>query len=100
EVGQVGAHGRIEVERALLHQPHHGGAGEGLGGRADAEEGVAVDRRGVVDVGDAVALDVLAAVGQDTDGHAGAAVPGHASLDLRVEFTKARVGHLRGGAGG
>src|SRR5262249_12277859 len=53
-----------------------------------------------VDVGDAIALDVLAAVGQDTDGHARDAVPGHASLDLCVEFTEARVCGLRGGSGG
>src|SRR4051812_40799573 len=39
---------------ALLNQAHHGRGREGLGGRADAEHRVGVDRQRMVDVGDTI----------------------------------------------
>jgi len=49
---QVGRGGAVEVEAALVAQAQGGQRGEGLGDRADAEDGVALDRFVALDAGD------------------------------------------------
>jgi hypothetical protein len=98
EFGQVATHGGIQIEFALLDQTHDGRAGKGLGGRGNAKEGIAVDRLGFVDVGDAIATHILFALVEDTDGDAGDVVPGHAGFDLGVKLAEELLGrlHIRG----
>ena len=95
EFGQVAADGGTQVEYALLDQPHDDRARKRLGRRGDAKEGVAVDRLGLVDVGDAIAAHVLLALVEHADGDAGDVVPGHTGLDLGVQLAEEVLGRLR-----
>jgi hypothetical protein len=95
EIGQVAAHRGAQVELALLDQPHDSCAGKGLGGRGDAKEGVAVDRLGLLDVGDTVTTHVLFALVEHADGDAGDVVPVHTGFDLGVQLAEQVFGRLR-----
>ena len=70
QLGEIRAHGRIEVELAALDEPHRGGAGERLRDRADLEERVGRDVERVLGRRDAEAGDVLLALVQQPDGDA------------------------------
>ena len=91
EVGQGGPDRSLQVECAVLDQPHERGAGEGLGRRADLEERVGVDRQRVVDVGDAEAGGVFPVAGDDPDRHPWDLELGHAGDDELVELGKEHV---------
>ena len=54
---QVFAGGRVEVDKSLLPKLHNGDRGDGLGDRADPEDGVLIDRRPGADIGDAVPVE-------------------------------------------
>ena len=87
ELGQVGDHGRVQVEQAALAQDHGGCGGEGLGAAADLKEGVAVPGLAVlVALADAGAQQGLPAL-QDAQREAGN-VPG-CDLLLRAGLQRA-----------
>jgi hypothetical protein len=94
EVRQIFASWGGEIDLALLDQAHHGRGGESLGGRADAEERFGVDRQRMVDVGDAEALEMLAALPEDADRDAGHMVARHRRFDPLVELAEQRSGRL------
>ncbi len=77
QFGQILFHRRVEADQPLFDEAHDDGAGDRLGGGADLEQGVGRDRQGVLDAGDAKTGQLLAAVMEQPDGHAGHAQPPH-----------------------
>jgi hypothetical protein len=105
QVGQVAAHWPVQLQAALVDQPHGRGGDEGLGDRADLKEGVRIDRQRLVDVCDAEAGGVLLAGVEQAQGHARHATARHLGLDNCPELAKSRLAqavprltHLRGAA--
>ena len=96
QVGQVRAHAPVEVDGAPLDQPHHRGAGDGLGGGPDPEDGVTVDRARIIHVGHAEAVHVVASAVSHGDRDAGDGVALHAVADAGVQGPY-RPGCVHGG---
>ena len=88
QVGQPGAHRRVQVELAVFHQPHHGRGYEGFGDGADLKQGVGRDRQRVLDAGHAKAGGQLLVAGQHTHGHAGDRQAVHVGNDLLAELVE------------
>jgi hypothetical protein len=86
EAGNVAADRTIKIDLALLHETHDGRAGEGLGGRADAEDRVGVHVLGSVGAGDAEATDMFVSAIPQAEADAGDAIPLHPGLDLLLEL--------------
>ena len=70
QLGQIRAHGRVELELAALDETHHRRAGERLRDRADLEERVRRDVERVLERRDAEAGDMLLSLVQQPDGDA------------------------------
>jgi hypothetical protein len=85
EFGQVRAHGCVQVDAALLDEPHHRRSGQGLRRGTDTEDGVAVNGCRVVDVRDAVPPHVFLTSMQQADGNTRNRVRRHRGADLLVQ---------------
>ena len=88
QVGQPGAHRRVQVKLAVFHQPHHGCGYERFGDGADLKQGVGRDRQRVLDAGHAKAAGQLLVAGQHTHGHAGDRQAVHVRNDLLAKLAE------------
>ena len=95
--------GLVERDAAFLEQHHEGHAGDRLGHRIDAEDGVVLDRHLALDVGKALHRRVdhlAAAIDQELRPRKAAGID-VAVLEMRIDAVEALLGHAGGfGRGG
>ena len=84
--GQVGAHGAVQLQPALLDQAQHAGGEHGLGDRADLEEGGGGDGQRVVHAGHAQGGSHFLPLIPDPDGHPRHVQRAHAQVDFLAEL--------------
>ena len=85
-------HAVVPMEFAAVDRDGHGRGQEALGGRADLEDGLRIDRRAAALAAHAEALGVDEAVaGDDADGEAGHVESLHPALDVCFELGDQRV---------
>ena len=95
--------GLVERDAALLEQHHEGHAGDRLGHRIDAKNGVVLDRHLALEVGKALHRavdDLAAAVDQKLRSREAAGID-IAVLQMRLDTVEGHLGHAGGfGRGG
>ena len=67
KIGQVGPHRRLQVERAVLDEAHHGRPGDGLGDRPGLKQRVGRHRIAALDAGDPEHGVLFPPLGQDAE---------------------------------